>query len=432
MAADVRKLIDDGRLTGVQLGVFLICLIMNMLDGMDVMVISYSSSALSADWGISGPELGVVFSAALFGMSLGALFLGPVADVIGRRAMVMISILVMGLGVFITAHTTNIEELIALRFISGLGIGAMLASTATLASEYAPNRVKNLVVSIVLSGYPIGATLSGLVASHVIPEYGWRTMFHVAGLISLATLPFAWFFMSESLDWLTKKQPKAALGKLNSILDRMGHDHMELLPPLPEEARKNPLSTLFKSGRTMMTIQLWVAFFLAFATLYYLTAWIPKLAGGGSPAGTLGIYAGTAFNLGAVFGIWTQGWLSLKMGLRRSVILFFILTAVLMIAFDFFQGEAIILLVFGLIGYGVQGGFIGMYSMAARAYPTEMRSAGIGGAIGAGRIGAVASPILAGYLVGWGWSITAQFLFFSVPILIVCWSIWRLSSKDID
>ena len=166
--ATVRTLIDEGRLTPTQIGVFIICLVMNMLDGMDVMVISYSSNALSADWGISGSELGIVFSAALFGMSLGALFLGPIADVIGRRAMVMIAILIMGLGVFATAHTNTIWELGALRFISGLGIGAMLASTATLASEYAPNRVKNLIVSIVLSGYPIGASLSGLVASHVI------------------------------------------------------------------------------------------------------------------------------------------------------------------------------------------------------------------------------------------------------------------------
>jgi len=430
--SDVRKLIDDGRLTGVQLGVFLICLIMNMLDGMDVMVISYSSGDLTADWGISGSELGVVFSAALFGMSLGALFLGPIADIIGRRAMVMISILVMGVGVFLTAHTENIWQLGTLRFISGLGIGSMLASTATLASEYAPNRVKNLIVSIVLSGYPIGATISGLVASHVIPEYGWRTMFHVAGLTSLATLPFAWFFMSESLDWLTKKQPTQALGKLNKILDRMGHDHMEVLPPMPEEARKNPVSTLFTSGRALMTIQLWVAFFLAFATLYYLTAWIPQLAGADSPAPELGIYAGTAFNMGAAVGIWMQGWLSLKMGLRRSIILFFIFTAALMIAFSYFSGEFIILLVFGLIGFGVQGGFIGMYSMAGRAYPTEMRSAGIGGAIGAGRIGAVLSPMLAGVLVDIGWHINAQFLFFSVPLLIVCVSIWKLSSKDVD
>lgn len=135
---------------------------------------------------------------------------------------------------------------------------------------------------------------------------------------------------------------------------------------------------------------------------------------------------------GAAVGIWLQGYLSQKIGLKRSIIGFFLFTAALMIGFSFLSGDMVILAAFAFIGFGVQGGFIGMYSMAARLYPTEFRSAGIGGAIGAGRTGAIASPIIGGQLVAMGMGIAGTFLFFSVPLLMVGGVIWKLKSKDID
>jgi AAHS family 4-hydroxybenzoate transporter-like MFS transporter len=427
----IKTLIDQSPISRQQILVIVLCLLMNMLDGMDVLVISYAAPVLAKQWGIAPEALGVVFSAALLGMSAGALLLSPVADKIGRRKMILLCIVIMTIGILLTAVSQTIWQLGVLRFFSGLGIGGMLASTATLAAEYAPERRKNIFVSIVMSGYAIGATLFGVVAAHVIPAFGWRALFIVAGLTSLVTFPLVFAFMTESMDWLVKKQPKGALEKLNTILHKMRLPEIDALPEPGAEAHRNPLKALFEDGRSPLTIQLWVAFFLAFATLYFLTAWIPNLASAMGLPVDLAIYAGTVFNLGAAIGIWLQGWLSQYIGLKRAIIGFLLGTAVLMGVFGFLETGPVILTSLGLIGFGMQGGFIGMYTVAARVYPTEMRNTGVGGAIGAGRTGAIVSPVLAGVLVGIGLTPAQNFIAFAVPLLLVCVLIAYLRSKAI-
>ena len=345
--AEVRQLIDSSRISGLQIGVIAICVLMNMLDGMDVMVISYSAPSLTEEWGIEAGALGIVFSAALLGMAVGAAFLAPWADVIGRRNIIIICVVVMSGGVLLTAVAQEVWHLVALRFVSGLGIGAMLASTVTLASEYAPERQRNFIVSIVLTGYPIGATLSGLVAAHVIPAYGWRAMFVTAGVATAVTLPLAIFLLSESWDWLSKKQPAHALERLNLILRKMGHAALDQLPAKSDEAQRAPgVASLLNHGRARATVQLWTAFFMGFATLYMLITWIPNLARNTGMSIELAIYAGTVFNLGAIFGNLSQGYSSQIVGLRQSIVAFYLATAVLMIAFAYVTGNWLILIVF--------------------------------------------------------------------------------------
>lgn len=430
---DVRSLIDKSPVTFTQVGVLIICVLMNMLDGMDVMVISYSGPTIQTEWGIDSQSLGIVFSLALLGMALGAAFLSSKADVIGRRNMIIISIIVMGGGVILTSFVQSLWQLGTMRFISGLGIGAMLASTVTLAAEYAPERQRNFFVSIVLTGYPIGATLSGLVAAQVIPAYGWRTMFQVAGAATLITLPLAFYLLMESWDWLLKKQPQRALEKLNVILRKMGHNTMEQLPDKTEEAITKPgVGSLFVRNRGDSTYKLWVAFFMGFATLYFLTTWIPNLARNTGLSVELAIYAGTVFNLGAIFGNLYQGYISQVIGLRKAIIAFYVGTGILMAAFGYITGNWIILITFGLIGFGSQGGLIGLYAIGARLYPTEVRNTGIGWAIGAGRTGAIISPTIGGTLVNAGLTLASSFLIFVAPLVIACAAIGLVKSKEID
>jgi len=415
---DIRMLLEHGKITALQVRVFLVCVAMNMLDGMDVLVIAYAAPALAADWSVSPETLGTIFSAGLLGMTAGAMFLAPFADRIGRRNMIMICVIIMGSGILLTAYVQSEGQLIFLRFASGLGIGSMLATAATMGAEYAPDRNRNFIVSLILSGYPIGAVLSGIAAASIIPEYGWRTMFLVAGSATLVTLPLVWLILPESLDFLIKTRPAGALAKANHILKKMGYEGVSELPPPPEEIKPASVSELFKHGRKMPTIWLWIAFFTSFATLYFLTSWIPKLASSTGISMRLAIYAGTVFNLGAFFGIITQGYLSLKFGLRRVISIYLLGTAVVMCIFGFVSESWVILLLFGLIGCGVQGGFVGFYSVAARLYPTEIRNTGIGWGIGAGRTGAIVGPKVGGTLIGMGLSLTSNFIIFSIPLLI--------------
>lgn len=429
--SDIRSIIDHGKITGLQISVFTICVLMNMLDGMDVMVIAYAAPALASVWSIAPGTLGTVFSAGLLGMTLGAMFLAPFADRIGRRRMIITCILVMGFGTLLTAYTQSVGQLIFLRLISGLGIGAMLATSATMTAEYMPERYRNFAVSSVFAGYPLGAVLSGVVAAGIIPVYGWPSIFLVAGTGTLLTIFLVWFLLPESLDFLLKTQPAGALKKVNRVLSRMHHGELDVLPlPTGERIKRASVSALFAGNRKVPTVWLWIAFFTSFATLYFLTSWIPKLASNTGLSMELAIYAGTVFNLGAFFGIVSQGYVSHRFGLRRVICSFLLGTAILMGGFGFWSHPWIILLMFGLIGFGMQGGFVGLYAVAARLYPTEIRNTGIGWGIGAGRTGAIFGPKIGGTLVGMGLSMTASFIFFALPLLVAAIATLLIKTPD--
>lgn len=419
-------------MTGLQYATILICFVMNMLDGMDVMVISYTAPAIAKAWGTSPEALGIVFSSGLVGMTFGAILLAPYADKIGRKSMILLSAVLMGSTIFLTSFATSISYLLLCRFISGLGIGSMLASTASLTAEYTPNKTKDFWVSLVISGYPVGAVLSGLVAAKIIPLHGWQSMFQVAGYATLVAIPLIYFFLSESLSFYLKAQPAFALDKINQILKKMSIESLTELPNKPSEQHSKSLRSLMTPTYKIPTIQLWVALFLAFATLYFLTSWIPKLATNAGLSIELAIYSGTVFNVGAFIGIVTQGYFSSKFGLKKTIGIFLILTAVLMAVFQFFIGSDVILFILGLLGFGIQGGFVGLYAVAARMYPTEFRTTGVGWSIGIGRLGGIIGPALGGILIGMGLSMSANFLIYAIPTVFAGIMTLYLSSKEIS
>jgi MFS transporter, AAHS family, 4-hydroxybenzoate transporter len=427
-----KNLIDQSPLSRLQYTTIFICFLMNMLDGMDVMVISYTAPAIAKAWSISPEALGVVFSSGLIGMTVGAIFLAPLADKVGRKTMILISAILMGVTIFLTSYSLSISYLIFFRFVSGLGIGSMLASTAALTAEYTPNKTKDFWVSFVISGYPVGAVLSGLVAAKIIPLNGWQSMYQLAGIITLASLPFIIIFLSESLDFFLKSQPKNALNKANKILTKMNFANIEALPVRSADKATKSIGALLTKEYKVPTLQLWLALFLSFATLYFLTSWIPKLATNAGLSMELAIYTGTVFNIGAFFGICVQGYFSSRFGLKKTIGVFLILTALLMATFKFYLGSKLLLLVFALLGFGIQGGFVGLYAVAARMYPTEFRTTGVGWSIGIGRLGGIIGPIIGGILIGLGLSMSANFLIFAIPTVFAGITTLYLSSKEIS
>ncbi len=429
---EIRALIDSRPLSGLQYTVIALCFLMNILDGMDVLIISYAAQALATEWAISPEALGIVFSAGLLGMTIGALLLAPIADYLGRRTLILLCLVVMSTGVLLTAYAQNITQLTVLRFASGLGIGALLASAATLTAEYAPDRRKNFLVSAVLAGYPVGATLSGVAAASIIPEFGWRTMFIAAGLATALAFPLVYALLPESLNFLVKARRANALEKANKVLRSMGCAELSVLPPAVAPAGHSKVSSLFAAGKTASTLWLWLAFFMSFTTLYFLLSWIPLLAANTGLSASLAIYAGTVFNLGAIFGILLQGYSSELLGLRRAIGVFLVGTAVLMVVFGFISGSLAVLVLFGLIGFAMQGGFTGLYSVAARLYPTEVRATGVGWAIGAGRTGAIVGPVLGGLLIGVGLSMSANFIVFAVPVVVAAVATALIRSAEIN
>ena len=420
------------KMTKVQYFSIAICFLMCVLDGMDVLVVSYCAPAIAEDLNLGPKTLGYVFSAGLIGMAIGAIFLAPFADRFGRKKLILASAFIMGLSVLLTAFSETVLELIIMRLISGLGIGCMLATTATLTSENVLNNSRDFWVSLVISGYPVGAVVSGYVAAAVIPSYGWESMFILAGLTTLITIPLIFFFLSESPQFYLKKQPHGALEKVNRILIKMNFKPLDSLPKVKLGANNyTGVSKLFSDKYKISTLQLWVGLFFAFGCLYFLISWIPKLATDAGLSIELAIYAGTIFNVGAFFGIVLQGYFSSKIGLKKTISVFLLLTFLLMASFKFFIGTDLLLLVYFLLGFSLQGGFVGLYAVAARLYPTEFKTTGVGWAIGMGRVGGILAPLIGGVFIAMGLSLSANFFIFSISALIASVLTYYMSSKDI-
>ena len=419
----VADVVDQGHLGSQQLLVVGLCLILNMLDGFDITAMAVVATSVSTELGLTADQLGWIFSFALAGMMAGAMLLAPVSDLIGRRKMVILSVVLVAVSILLTARATSLFEFIVLRFIAGLGAGAMLACQAALAAEYSPEKYRAAAVAVVTSGYPLGAMLTSVVAGLVMPEYGWRGMFWFGGGLTLLMAGVALLLMPESLKYLFEKRPANALERINAILRKMGSSPVAELPAAPAAGAKsgliaNMLKLLGPEHRTG-TLTLWAAFFLIFSTLYFLMSWIPKLMDDSGYEPAIGRQAFLYFNLGGAVGIYLMSYLSTRWKLTNLIFVLSVSSAIAMGAFAYAPRELNLLLgLILLIGILQQGGFTGLYAVAAKLYPTEIRSTGIGWAIGLGRSGAVAGPAVAGYLIVAGLDMSANFIIFAVPMAI--------------
>lgn len=431
---NLKELIDEGPVTSLQITVIMVCFVLTMLDGFDVLAISFTAPSISDEWKIKAETLGWIFGAGLGGMMLGAMFIAPLSDIFGRRIMVLISLTVISIAMFMTGTVTSVWQLMVFRLIAGLGIGSMLASLTSMAAEYSPLRRRNLTITFVSTGYPVGATLGGIVAAWIIPEYGWRTVFYAGGILTAAMIPIVLLYLPESLYFLMEKQPRRALQRMNKILLKLKQTEFQEMPAVntsKKQARATVMS-LLTTDRRSPTILLWLSFFMCFMTLYFLVSWIPKIVVDAGFPLEIGIYTGTAFNLGAIIGVVLLGYLSDKKGLRPLIFWFLVVGAVLMVAYGISPTiVAVFLVLYFLLGFFVDGGFAGLYAVAARIYPTEIRTTGIGWAIGAGRTGAIAGPVIGGLLIGVGLPMAITFMIFAVPLLIAAFATRTIQSPDI-
>lgn len=403
-----------------QWAVVALCFALNMLDGMDVLVMSYAAPLVMDEWRVDAGQFGLVFSAALVGMALGAALIAPRADTLGRRRMVLLSTLLITSGMIMTAQSGGLWSMLAWRGFTGLGIGAMLATLTAVASENASSRHRNLVIGLVLAGYPIGATLTGFVVAPLLDELGWRWLFMAAGLVSALTVPVIFVLMPESLAFILRRQPPGALRVVNRTLVLRKLPELENLPAIGHRpVLRNSLRTLLDGARLRTTLFLWCAFFMSFLSMYFLLSWVPKLVVNAGLGLDNAIYAGAVFNLGAFFGIIGLGHFSYQYGLRRLIFVFFLATALLMLFFGSLEaGVSVLLVQTFALGLFMQGGFVGLYAVAARVYSTDIRATGIGWAIGAGRSGAIVGPWVGGIAIGLGWGIEVLFMAFALPCVV--------------
>lgn len=422
------------RWTPLQLLVVGLCVLINMLDGMDVMVIAYVAPALASDWGVGFEALGVIFSAGLAGMMIGCVFVAPFADTFGRRPIILLALAIMTVGMCGTGLVDTIPKFVFFRALAGVGIGTLLASIAALVAEYAPVERRSFAIGLFQAGYPVGAVLTGVVCVFTIPAFGWQATLFGAGLVSAVVLPVAYFWLPESVAYLEHRQPPRYLERVNDLRHRLGWITLSELPPRTVGGVTPGVGKLFAHGLWRSTLILWFATFLGFAVLYFVTSWIPKLATQAGLSVDKAIWAGSIFNLGGVVGTTTIGWFAARFRIGHLIRGYMIAAAVFLVIFSAKIPLFLVLAVAMLIGLFLQGGFSGFYSLAAKLYPADVRSSGIGWAIGIGRGGAIIGPLAGGLLLAREIPLWAIFAAFAVPLVIsgVLASLVRLASDRAD
>jgi len=391
----------------LQIAAVTLCVLLNALDGFDVLAISFASPGIAEEWGIDRAALGLVLSMELIGMALGSVVLGGLADRIGRRPTVLACLVIMAGGMALATTAGSVVNLSIIRLVTGLGIGGMLACTNALVAEYSNDRHRNLAVAIMAAGYPMGAIVGGSIATGLLASGHWRDVFTFGAAATALFLPIAWFLLPESIGFLVQKRGPGAMEKINATLRRLGHETVSALPPAPQRAAKPSIGDLFAPGLARSTVLPTLAYFCHIMTFYFILKWIPKIVvdmgHAASKAGDVLVWA----NVGGLAGATFLSLLTYRVAVRKLVIVAMAASTVLVALFG--QGQETLgglALIAGAAGFCTNAGVVGLYALFAKVFPTSVRAGGTGFVIGIGRGGAALGPIVAGFLFTAGFDLS--------------------------
>jgi len=277
VSLDPRETIAKNPMSAIQIAVVAITIGLNALDGFDVLSISFASPGIARAWGIDRKVLGFVLSMELLGMGLGSIFLGGVADKIGRRRTLLGCLVVMTVGMIMASRAKGVYDLSVWRVFTGLGIGGMLASINAVAAEFSNARRRSLSVSLMAIGYPIGAVIGGSIAAQLLKQGDWRVVFEFGAAATAAFIPLVFWLVPESVSWLCRRQPAGALAGVNRALSRMGIAPVAQLPSIAGEALKRSVTDIFSPQFARVTVLVTMAYFLHITTFYFILKWVPKI-----------------------------------------------------------------------------------------------------------------------------------------------------------
>jgi len=430
MVQNPREEMNNKTMNSYQWFVIGICVLLNVIDGFDVLVMAFTASSVSAEWGLTGSQLGALLSAGLFGMGAGSLFLAPWADKIGRRPLILLCLMISGISMIAAAFVQSATQLGIMRFITGLGIGGILASSNVIASEYASSRWRSLAVSLQSTGYAIGATIGGMIAIALISNFGWRSVFLAGGITTLLMFFVAIFTLPESLDYLLVKQPKNALSRINQLCQRIGLQQIKQLPHVTINANqpKMGIAKLFTAGLGLQTLLLWFSFFFVMFGFYFVMSWTPKILSANGMTTEQGVTAGVLISAGGMFGAALIGLISARVRIFYVQAAFLALTAMLILLFVNSTGALTIAFVLSIfLGVLSNGCVAGLYAMSPSIYEAGVRATGVGSAIGFGRIGGILSPLVAGAFLDSGISSLTLYGYYAGAFVLAIITVLSLS-----
>jgi benzoate transport len=425
---DLRELIDSEKMRPIQWVIVAMCVLLNGLDGYDVAAMSFTATRVQDEFGLSGSELGVVISATLIGMAIGSLLMGYLADRIGRRPTILLSVTLSTVGMYLAAISPNVLMLGTVRVLTGIGVGGILACVTVITSEYSSRRWRGLAIGLYTAGYGIGATVGGLVAVALQAQHGWRSVFLVGAFISTAGLAALLVVLPESVDFLTTKRPANLQPRLERIARRLKMPAEAAVASVrvandQHIARADGSSAgvgrLFAPKVRRSTLLIWAAFFTTIFGFYFVNSWTPRLLVNAGMTADQGVTVGIGLALGGAIGSVLYGLLAARFAKERLLLVFLLLTAATVVVFVFSAATiAIAFALGGLVGLLVNGCVAGLYTVTPDLYPAEVRATGVGVALGIGRGGAILAPIIAGILLDAGWTTVQLYLAVAAVLLL--------------
>jgi AAHS family 4-hydroxybenzoate transporter-like MFS transporter len=419
---DIQSLINNQRFSPIQWLVLVLCFLVVAIDGFDTAAIGYIAPALVHDWGVERPALGPVLSAALFGLAIGSLCAGPLADRIGRKLVLVLSVLFFGSWSLATAAADSIQSLTILRFLTGLGLGAAMSNALTLMSEYAPERRRSVLVNTVFCGFPLGAALGGLLTAWLIPQLGWRGVLAIGGLMPLVLALLLIFLLPESVRYMAMRgRPVEKIRRTIAYVTQSRFDDMTAFTfseHKPADGR-SAIGIILSRHYLLGSVMLWVTYFMGLLIFYLLTSWMPLLMKDAGLSTSKAAILTALFPLGGGISAILAGWLMDYVNPHKVVAATYLLTALLI--FGIGQGgtnlELLSMLIF-LAGAAMNTAQSSMGSLAADLYPTHCRATGVAWMLGFGRFGGISGALIGAEFMHWHLSFANFFTLLAIPALI--------------
>ena len=412
---NITDVVNEGKFNRFHIGLLICCCIIITFDMFDLVVYSSVIPVLMKEWSISPVQAGAIGSYGFFGMMLGAIFFGVLADKFGRKSVLILSVVLFSIFTFLCAFAPGPILFSIFRFIAGVGIGGVLPNVIALMTDYAPKHMHNMMVSIVMCAFSVGGILAAFIGIYFIPHFGWKSVYWVAAL-ALLLIPFMGKYFHDSPAMLLIR---GRIDELRFVLSKV-NDKVSLTPDTEfvtstEKDPGSPVAALFKNKRALGTLMIWIAFFMCLLMINGVTTWLPNLMFRAGYALGSSLSFMIVFNIGAIVGTLILGSLADKFGVKKVLVPMFIMAAVTMSLLGFKNNMFILYLLVFITGACTMGAQNISYSFVSQYYPPLMRSTAIGFASGIGRIGGIIGPTFGGILVSLNLSTQMNFLSFAIP-----------------
>ncbi len=428
---DVQQFIDNQRFSPYQWLILILCFLTLAVDGFDTSSIGFVAPALTKEWGVSKLALSPLLSASLIGLALGALVAGPLADKLGRKIVLVVSVVAFGVFSLACAYADSIATLTVWRFLTGLGLGAAMPNATTLLSEYAPARRRGLLVNLMFCGFSLGAAGGGFVSAAVIPEFGWRSIFIIGGIMPLALAAFL-LLLPESIRFMVIRE--WPVQKIKTVLRRIaGIQEVEATRfTLTEDQsgiHSSPLAVILSPRYRTGTLMLWLTYFMGMLVYYLMTGWLPTLIKDSGMTLREASLVSAVLPIGGTLGALSFGWLMDRMNPHVVVGTAFFFAGISVWSLGQVVGNITYLTVLTFsTGLFIGGAAISMSALAASFYPTQGRASGVAWMLGMGRFGGVLGAVVGGTLLQIGLNFASILGLLAIPSFIAAGALFYKNS----